>query len=84
VEWSELSGAGQVWSWIVVHSTPHPYWREKTPFAVVHIELAEQEGLRMIGNLRDVETKDIHAGLQVTVDFENVGNLTLPQWRRRM
>jgi uncharacterized OB-fold protein len=81
--WQELSGKATVWSWIVVHSTPHPYWRERTPYVVAHVELADQPGLRMIGNLVDVPQNEIRGGMGLEVTFLDVDGASLPLWRAR-
>lgn len=50
-KWTEVSGAGRVASWTVVHPPVLPVWAEAVPFVVLLVELAE--GVRMLGQLCD-------------------------------
>ena len=78
------SGRGTVFSF-VVHGYP-PVPGKELPIVLVLVEL--DEGLRMLGELVDVDAADIEAGvveigLPVQVDFNRVDDdLTLPIWRR--
>lgn len=79
-EWIEVSGRGRVWSWVVAHPPVLPAFAEKTPYNVAVIEL--DEGMRMVGNLLDVDLGDIREGLEVEVIFTDVEEgVTLPQWK---
>jgi uncharacterized OB-fold protein len=76
-----VSGRATVWSWVVVHPPVLPAFAEKAPYTVVVVELPE--GVRMIGNLLDVPDDQIHEGLEVVVDFDDVEpGVALPAWRR--
>lgn len=81
-EWVRVSGRGHVYSWVVCHPPVLPAFRERTPYAVVLVELAEDPGLRIIGNWRGPGAEAIRIGLPVEVIFEEAGEgITLPQWR---
>lgn len=74
-------GRGRVWSWVVAHPPVLPAFAGKVPYTVVVVEL--EEGVRMIGNLLDVPNDEVHEGLAVTVEFEDVEDgVALPAWRR--
>ncbi len=74
------SGRGRIWSWVVAHAPVLPSFADKVPYNVVVVEL--EEGVRMIGNLLDVENDAIAEGLDVVVDFEDVEEgVSLPVWR---
>ena len=78
----KVSGRGVVHSFTVTHF-PLPGF--EPPFAVVLVELEEQPGLRLAGNLVDVAPGDIEIGLPVEVTFERVSDdVTLPLFRRRV
>lgn len=82
MEWERVSGRGTVVSFVVVHGPVLPAFRERVPFAVVLVELAEDPQLRVIGNLHDVAAADVQIGLPVEVAFEAAGEgVVLPQWR---
>ena len=76
----QASGRGRIWSWVVAHAPVLPSFADKVPYNVVVVEL--EEGVRMIGNLLDVENDAIAEGMEVVVDFEDVEEgVSLPVWR---
>jgi hypothetical protein len=78
VEWTveEVSGKGEVYSWIV---SRHPSRPDEDARIVAIVELAE--GARLVSNLRDIEPADVRNGMQVEVMFAEVGGVVLPQFR---
>lgn len=82
--WEKMSGRGSIYSWIVAHKPVMPAFADRVPMAVVLVELEEDPGLRLVGNLRDCANERIEIGLPVEVIFEAVADdVTLPQWRPR-
>jgi uncharacterized OB-fold protein len=76
-----VSGRGVVHSFTVTHF-PLPGF--EPPFAVVLVELEEQQGLRMVSNLVDVAPDQVTIGMPVEVTFEKVADdVTLPLFKRR-
>ena len=76
----QASGRGRIWSWVIAHAPVLPSFAEKVPYNVVVVEL--EEGVRMIGNLLDVDNDAITEGMEVAVDFEDVEEgVSLPVWR---
>lgn len=81
-EWAPVSGSGTLYSWIVCHPPLLPAFQARAPYAVILVELAEDPGLRMVGNLLDWPLEEIRIGLPLRVCFEPVGEgVVLPQWR---
>ena len=89
-QWRPLSGRGSVYSWVICYGPVLPAFRERVPFPVVLVELAEDPALRMLGNLvelragalGDVAPEVLRVGLPVEVCFEDVApDVVLPQWR---
>ncbi|MDT0476523.1 OB-fold domain-containing protein [Streptomyces sp. DSM 41014] len=81
-EWTpvEASGAGTVYSYVVMHHPPFPAF--EPPYAVALIELAE--GVRMISNVVGVPHDEVRVGLPVAVEFRSYDDeLTLPVFRVR-
>jgi uncharacterized OB-fold protein len=77
----EVSGRGTVYTYTVTHQAVPGY---EPPFAVVIVELEEQEGLRLVSNLVDVEPDDVRIGMPVEVTFLPVDeDVVLPLFRRR-
>lgn len=74
------SGLGEVYSYVVHHHPPVP--GRTPPFVVALVEL--EEGVRVLGELRDIEPSRARVGLPVQVVFDRVDDeLTLPAWRPR-
>jgi uncharacterized OB-fold protein len=67
-EWRELSGRGELFSYIIVHRGYHPYWAQRLPYNVAFIEL--EEGLRMFSNIVGTPNEELRVGQKVKVAFE--------------
>ena len=77
----EVSNRGKVYSWVIVHRPPDPTFTRDAPYAVVLVQLEEQEDLRMLGNIVNCSLKDIRANMPVEVVFDDVTEeVTLPKW----
>ncbi|MFF5766865.1 bifunctional MaoC family dehydratase N-terminal/OB-fold nucleic acid binding domain-containing protein [Streptomyces tanashiensis] len=79
-EWDtvEASGAGTVFSYVVMHHPPFPAF--DPPYAVGLIELAE--GVRMISNVVGVPYDKVRIGMPVRLEFLRVDEeLELPVFR---
>ena len=73
------SGRGTVFSYVVHRHPPVP--GRELPILIVLVDLAE--GVRMVGELVDVEPEDVEIGMAVAVDYRRIDDdLTLPIWRR--
>ena len=88
--WTRLSGKGTVYSWTVTRvaelpSTPPQVFRgfeDRLPFIIVVVELAEQEGLRILSNLIGGSPEEIQIGDAVEVVFTRLDSgVTLPHFR---
>lgn len=79
-DWIRSSGKGTIYSY-VVHHHPRVPGRE-TPFVVALVDL--EEGVRMMGELLDVDPERVRIGMPVAVAFLRVADdLVLPAWRER-
>ena len=78
--WSDMSGRGKVFSYVVVHRVYHPGFAGEVPYVVALIELAE--GPRMLTNLPGApcDPARLKIGAPLTVAFEQRGDMTLPQF----
>lgn len=82
LEGRTVSGEGTVYTYSIMHYPGNPGF-DQLPYAVVIVELREQEGLFTVGNLLDVPPGEIEIGMAVRVEFEILTpEITLPQWRR--
>ena len=71
-------GRGTVFSYVVHRHPPVP--GRELPILLVLVDL--EEGVRMVGELVDVEPEDLAIGMPVTADFRRIDDdLTLPVWR---
>jgi len=80
--WIGVSGRGTVFSFAIMHQAVHPGFAAETPYAVVVVEL--DEGPRLLSNLVDCPTADVHIGMPVEVVFDDMTpEVTLPKFRRQ-
>lgn len=78
LEWEtqKATGRGTVYSWIV---SKHPSLPDEVePRIVALIEL--DEGVRLVSNLIQIESADVHNGMAVEVTFVEDGDAVLPQF----
>lgn len=73
------SGLGEVYSYVVHHHPQVP--GKRTPFVVALVEL--EEGVRMLGELVDVDPEQVKIGLPVRVRFVPSGEFVLAAWEVR-
>ena len=79
-DWLVAAGTGAVFSHVVHHHPPVP--GKQLPFVVALVEL--EEGVRMLGELVDVDPAAVHIGMPVEVALTRIDDdLTLPFWRPR-
>lgn len=82
LEPTEVSGKGSIYSWSVMHSRGNPGFEDRLPYAVLIVELAEQQNVRIVGNLVGSRPDELAIGTPMQVVFEKVNDeITLPQWR---
>jgi uncharacterized OB-fold protein len=81
IAWTEASGSGTVFSWIVVrHPVPKPVYANEVPYVVALIDLAE--GVRMPSNVIGCAPEEIRAAMPVEVTFRRVtDDIVLPLFR---
>lgn len=76
--WEEVSGRGEISSWVRFHKAYHPAFETAIPFNVAFVELVE--GPRLITNVVDAASRELRTGTPVRVVFEDCGKFTLPQF----
>jgi uncharacterized OB-fold protein len=80
--WLAVPQQGTVYSWTVIHRSGHPYWRDRTPYAVLMVELDVPGAPRLVGSLVGTKPEALRGGEIVEVVFENVEpSSTLVQWK---
>ena len=80
LEWRTSRGAGEIYSWTVVH---RPVTAEfEPPYAPAIVTL--DEGYQMLTNIVGVAPEDVAVGMRVQVQFHAVGpDVTLPYFTAR-
>jgi uncharacterized OB-fold protein len=81
-EWKQLSGRGEVFSYIVFHQIYHPGFAKDVPYNVAMIQL--EEGPRMISNVVGVPVDQVKVGDKVEAVFDPVTeDITVPRFSPR-
>ncbi len=91
-EWHAVSGRGRIWSFAVPHPPLLPAYAACAPYNVVVVELDEDPGLRLVGNLvasvddpiNGIDPATIAIGEAVRVVFAAVENVAFPRWVRAL
>ena len=78
--WEAIRELGEIHTFTVVRQFGLPPFKDELPYVVAMIDLAE--GLRMMGNVTDVDPDEVHIGMAVeayaVLAEEGVG---IPYWR---
>jgi uncharacterized OB-fold protein len=69
IDWTELSGRAEIYSFAVVHGFPG--YPDITLVPVV-VELPDAPGTRLVSNLVDIDPTTVEIGQQLTVDFHPI------------
>ena len=81
--WSQVSGRGVIHSYSIPRQTISPGFGDELPFVIVHVQIEEEPTCYVTTNLlvdeSEFDTLDI--GLAVIVEFEERGEVTIPQFR---
>src|ERR1700675_2572774 len=78
---TEVSGKGTVFTYTIVHHVFAPVYADEVPYSLAIVELDEQPGLRMLANILDCPNDALYIGMPVEVMFQDLDNVTLPQFR---
>ncbi|MEU6379384.1 OB-fold domain-containing protein [Streptomyces sp. NPDC046909] len=70
--WKPVSGRGVVHTFSVVHRTFAPGFYDRVPYVVAWVELEEQTGLRLFGNVLYTHPDDVRIGLPVEAVAEHL------------
>jgi uncharacterized OB-fold protein len=80
--WTEMSGRGKVYSFVVYHRVYHPSLTDKVPYVVALIEL--EEGPRIISNVVGMPIEEVTCEMPVQVLYEEVRDgYLIPKFARR-
>jgi uncharacterized protein len=88
-EWRLQSRRGRIWSFAVPHPPLLPAFVDEAPYVVVVVELEEDPGIRLVGNIvREVDgsigsitSEELMIGANVIAVFgKSVEGYPVPQW----
>ncbi|AMG90316.1 Zn-ribbon domain-containing OB-fold protein [Bordetella bronchiseptica] len=79
LEWRDVSGKGEIFSYIVYHKAYTPAYADELPYNVAMIQLAE--GPRLISNVRHAQGATPKVGDPVQVVFDQVtDDIAIPRF----
>lgn len=82
VEWTEISGRGTVFTFIIDHRNEVPGFDGNYVFAFVIPEETEGEVARLTGNILECDPHDVYIGMPVEVFYKEIRpGVTLPEFR---
>lgn len=77
-EWMELSGRGEVNTWVVFHRVYFDAFADKVPYNIAEVEL--NEGPRYLAPV-ECDNDDLYRGMPVQVIFEDItDDVSLPKF----
>lgn len=80
LKWVPIEPKGEIYTYNVVHRGFLPYFEKKVPYALVAVEL--EDGVRMLGNTVEIDTKEVKIGMEMEAVFEKLNNdITLVNWK---
>jgi uncharacterized OB-fold protein len=80
LQWTQVSGRGKVYSFVIVHQQYHPAVAHRLPYNVAIVET--EEGPRLPANIIGVGRDELQVGMPVSVVFERVSDTTwIPRFR---
>ncbi len=68
--WELVRGAGEVWSFTIIHSPTLPAFADRTPYGAVVVRL--DEGVFLVSNVVDCPVEELAVGLRVEVVLTRV------------
>lgn len=71
IAWKPSTGAGEIYSYIVVHQLYHPAFKEHLPYVVAIVQL--DDGPRILGAMLGLEGEPA-IGLRVQAAFQKIDN----------
>jgi uncharacterized protein len=80
--WTQMSGRGKVFSFVVMHRVYRAAFKEKVPYVIAVIDL--EEGPRIISNVVGMPIDEVQCEMPVKVVYEEVRDgYLIPKFTRR-
>ena len=81
VQWTPISGRGQVYVALVMCRSHGPAWEHDVPYNISLIDL--EEGVRMWSNVIGCSAEEVKIGDCVEISYDDVtDDITLPKFRK--
>ena len=82
IEWTTVSGRGEVISWIILRHAFIPEFEDRLPLIVILVEFKDAPGIRLISNLIQCSPEQVYFKMPVEVVFHKVNeDVTLPLFK---
>lgn len=82
IEWPELSGKGEIFTFTVIRRTAVPGLAEIVPYVVGSIAIPEADNIRFVGAVIDCDPADVKIGKPVEVAWVHGSEgKAFPHWR---
>lgn len=79
---TQVSGRGVIDTFTIPLQPYDPYYAAQVPYTLAVVELIEQQHLKMVTNIIDIDPDDVRVGMPVEVTFKQVApDVTLPLFR---
>ena len=74
LDWRAVAGRGSVHTFAVVHHHGHipGFEADDVPYVAALVDLEEQESLRFLSNVVDCDPSQVHVGMRVQAQFDDV------------
>ena len=82
VAWVDAPAAAEVYSYTVVHHASHPAVVGNLPYVVGIVTFPDLPGVRLVSNVTDIPTGDVHIGMKLEVWWDDIGDgMCIPRFR---
>lgn len=83
VDWPEVSGRGEVFTYIIPHYATHPSLKQVVPYNVAVVMLEDAGDVRIVSNVVDAAPEEMHIGMKVALYWDPIANdKFLPRFRK--
>ena len=73
VSWIDAPKEAEIFSFTVVHHASHPAVEEKLPYVVGILTFEGLDGVRLVSNVTDIPTDQVHIGMKVKLWWDDIG-----------
>lgn len=76
MKFDPVSGKGTIFTYTINRYNWFP--NMPAPYVIADVELVEQEGLKILTNIVDIDPSKVKIGMSVSVQFDHVGETYIP------